>query len=130
MTRWQFFLAQLTQTALLWDQAGNVFAGWASFVHSILARRGPPQVHSSDETISAHLWRSHQKGRLWGRVLMPIVDLVFSWWQRDEQGQRVFDHCRQAFEKEKRLAYLPAEYRDPPQSVGIQPTDAMKGPRP
>lgn len=110
MTRWQFFLAQLKESALWFDQGCNVLAGWGSFVWSILAGREPPEVHSADETVSAHLWRSKSSGKLWGRFLVPPVDYVFSLWQRDAAGARIHDHCHQAFLKESAKFYLPAAY--------------------
>lgn len=110
MTRWQFFLAQLKETALWGDQGGNVLAGWVSFIWSLLTLGAPPQVHSADETVSAHLYRRSKQGKLWGKVFMPVVDVVFALWQRDDKGNVVWDHCHQAYLKEKSRVYLPPEY--------------------
>jgi hypothetical protein len=113
MTRWRFFLAQITETALWVDQGCNVLAGWVSFLYSIVLRRSPPHAHSADETVSAHLYRSAKAGKLWGRVLMPPVDKLFSLWQRNPDGSVVLAHCKRAFEKERDRFYLPADYREP-----------------
>lgn len=60
--------------------------------------------HSSpDETLSAATWRWEQAGKLRGRVLCPLIDLLFLPFERD--------HCRMAFESEKIGRHLPKEYR-------------------
>lgn len=55
-----------------------------------------------DETISAGVYRLEQKGRISGRILRPIIDLLFRPLQRE--------HCRLSFEAELRGAQLPKEY--------------------
>ena len=57
-----------------------------------------------DETISAALWRMEQQGKLAGKVLRPVIDLLFLPLERD--------HCRKSFESEQRGAHLPAAYRE------------------
>ena len=59
-----------------------------------------------DETISAALWRMEQQGKLAGRILRPLIDLLFRPLERD--------HCRLSFESERRGAQLPAAYRELP----------------
>jgi hypothetical protein len=59
-----------------------------------------------DETISAAAWRMEQEGKLSGRILRPLVDLLFRPIERD--------HCRRSFESEVRGAHLPAAYRESP----------------
>ena len=61
---------------------------------------------SHDVTISAALWRMEQQGKLAGRVLRPLVDLLFRPIERD--------HCRLSFESEVRGAHLPTAYRESP----------------
>jgi hypothetical protein len=56
-----------------------------------------------DETISAAAWRMEQQGKLAGRVLRPLIDLLFLPIERD--------HCRLSFESEVRGAQLPDYYR-------------------
>ncbi len=58
---------------------------------------------SPDETISAAAWRMEQQGKLAGRILRPLVDLLFRPLERD--------HCRKSFESERRGAHLPGYYR-------------------
>jgi hypothetical protein len=59
-----------------------------------------------DETISAAAYRMEQQGKLAGKVLRPVIDLLFSPLERD--------HCRKSFESEQRGAHLPAAYRKSP----------------
>lgn len=117
--RWQHFLAQTREIALGFDGLANAFFGLLSFFWSLLLNRPLPQLHYAEETVSAHLYRRHRDGSLWGRALMPVVDAVFALWQRDEQGRVVWDHSQQAYLKELSRVYLPPEYRQPP--------DATKG---
>lgn len=56
-----------------------------------------------DETLSAAAWRTEQAGRPWGRIFRPVIDCIFLPVERD--------HCRTAFEAERRKAHLPPEYR-------------------
>lgn len=58
---------------------------------------------SPDETISAAAWRMEQQGKLAGRILRPLVDLLFSPIERD--------HCRLSFESERDGKQLPDDYR-------------------
>jgi hypothetical protein len=56
-----------------------------------------------DETISAASWRMERQGKIAGRVLRPLIDLLFLPIERD--------HCRLSFESEVRGAQLPDYYR-------------------
>ena len=56
-----------------------------------------------DETISAAAWRMEQQGKLAGRILRPLIDLLFLPIERD--------HCRLSAESEQRGAHLPDYYR-------------------
>ena len=58
---------------------------------------------SPDETISAAAWRMEQQGKLAGRILRPLIDLLFSPLERD--------HCRLSAESEMARAQLPDYYR-------------------
>jgi len=66
----------------------------------------------ADETLSARTYRATKRGKLVGRLAMPVIDAVFRLWQRDEQGQRVTNHCERAYLKEIERRNLPPEYRD------------------
>ena len=56
-----------------------------------------------DETISAAAWRMERQGKIAGRVLRPLIDLLFLPLERE--------HCRLSFESEAQGAQLPAWYR-------------------
>lgn len=59
---------------------------------------------SPDETVSAAAWRMEQQGKIAGRVLRPLIDLLFRPIEKD--------HCRKSFESERRGAHLPSAYRE------------------
>jgi hypothetical protein len=74
------------------------------------------RIGYSDETLSAHCWRSFREGKFWGRVCMPPIDWMFSWQKSDpayvdDSNVPITGHCRRAYEKEKARDYLPPEYR-------------------
>lgn len=60
-------------------------------------------VSYADETLSARAYRAHRDGKIMGRVLMPVIDLLFFW-----QGP---DHCKNAYIKEFERKNYPEEYR-------------------
>jgi len=60
-------------------------------------------VSYADETLSARAYRAHRDGKIMGRVLMPVIDLLFFW-----QGP---DHCKNAYIKEFARKNYPEEYR-------------------
>jgi hypothetical protein len=62
---------------------------------------------SADETLSARAWRTEQKGRIFGRLFRPLIDLLFFWQPTGGLG-----HCQQAFQRERAKFYLPPEYRE------------------
>lgn len=57
----------------------------------------------ADETLSARTWRAAKRGRLVGRLMLPVIDALFFW-----QGP---GHCRNAYAKEVERRGLPPEYR-------------------
>lgn len=57
----------------------------------------------ADETLSARAYRAHADRRLWGRVAMPVIDLLFVW-----QGPR---HCERAYIAERERLHAPPESR-------------------
>lgn len=59
---------------------------------------------SPDETISAALWRWELTGRWQGRWVRPVVDFLFRPFEAD--------HCRNAYEAERRRGQLPHHYQD------------------
>ena len=58
---------------------------------------------SPDETISAALWRMERQGKLAGHAFRPVVDALFAPLEKD--------HCRKAYEAERRGYQLPKEYQ-------------------
>ena len=58
----------------------------------------------ADETLSARCYRAHRDGKIFGRIFMPPIDLLFFW-----QGP---NHCKNAYLKEFDRQNYPSEYRD------------------
>ena len=56
-----------------------------------------------DETMSAAAYRTEQDGKLFGRILRPVIDLLFLPFERD--------HCRLSFESELYKRHLPDAYK-------------------
>jgi hypothetical protein len=56
-----------------------------------------------DETISAAAWRMKQQGKLAGRVLRPLIDLLFRPIEKD--------HCYKAWLSEVQRSQLPSAYK-------------------
>lgn len=59
----------------------------------------------ADETLSARTYRAAKRGRIVGRLAMPVIDALFFW-----QGT---GHCENAYRKEMERRNLPPEYRTP-----------------
>lgn len=87
----------------------QVFIAFDQLVNALI----PPFITVSwaDETLSARIFRAARRGRFVGRIAMPPVDLLFSLWQKDAQGQRLRNHCEAAYHKEMERRNLPPEYR-------------------
>jgi hypothetical protein len=71
----------------------------------------------ADETLSARCWRAYRDGRVVGRAVMPVFDLMFAWQRLDpsvvgEDGVPVRGHCQRAFWKEVQRRNEPPEYRE------------------
>lgn len=105
---WQLWLAL--------DQLCNVLVcGTLAVV--VAAFTGAVQnVAYADETMSAHAFRAHDRGRLWGRFWVPIIDFLWSWQDQDEEvnqraGHPIAGHCERAFWKEVVRRNLPPQYR-------------------
>ena len=56
-----------------------------------------------DETLSAAAWRTERSGKRLGRFFRPLIDWLFRPLEKD--------HCRKAYEAERRGVQLPKEYR-------------------
>lgn len=57
-----------------------------------------------DETLSSRAYRAHRDGKPWGRLLMPVIDILFRW-----QGP---GHCKAAYDKEAARLHSPPETRN------------------
>ncbi|GAA4401254.1 hypothetical protein [Quisquiliibacterium transsilvanicum] len=60
----------------------------------------------ADETLSSRAWRVEQKGRLWGIVLRPVIDMTFLVITLGADRH----HCQSSFESERLRKQLPAEF--------------------
>ena len=60
-------------------------------------------VGYADETLSARCYRAHRDRRIFGKLFMRPIDLMFFW-----QGP---NHCRNAYIKEFERQNYPSEYR-------------------
>ena len=58
----------------------------------------------ADETLSSRAWRMWVKGRPFGRICRPLIDVLFVW-----QG---WGHCQRAYENEKQRYNSPPEMRN------------------
>ena len=63
-------------------------------------------VSYADETLSARCYRAHRDGKVFGRLFMRPIDLVFGLWQGP-------DHCKNAYIKEFARKNYPSEYHPP-----------------
>lgn len=80
----------ITQVFIALDQLANaLLRGWA------------------DESLSSRAWRMWVKGKVFGRIFRPIIDVLFVW-----QSFRL-DHCERAYHNEMRRYNSPAEMRTP-----------------
>lgn len=71
----------------------------------------------SDETLSARTYRGARRGRIMGRIALPIIDFLFAWQSPDpdivdEAGVPIRGHCERAYCKERLRRSLPPEYRE------------------
>ena len=57
----------------------------------------------ADETLSARSYRAHRDGKRFGKITMPVIELLFFW-----QGP---SHCKNAYIKEFERKNYPDEYR-------------------
>ena len=62
-------------------------------------------VSYADETLSARCYRAHRDRKVFGRLFMRPINLLF-WWQGP-------DHCRNAYIKEFARKNYPTEYHPP-----------------
>jgi hypothetical protein len=114
---WKAVQSLRRQTLLLLDLAGNAIGLGTIAVFVALWTGEEQEPCLSDETLSAHAWRSDQKPTWWAKWLRPAIDWMFSRQpslpEVDEAaGFKVTGHCERAFWKKKLRMYLPKEYRE------------------
>lgn len=99
MTAWERWTQYPQQVFIAADQLANALI--------------PPFITLSyaDETLSARTYRAAKRGKRVGRAAMPVIDFVFSLWQRNADGSRRLNHCEQAYYTERERRNLPPEYR-------------------
>lgn len=71
----------------------------------------------ADETLSARAYRASKNNRYPGKLLMPLIDLLFAWQEPDDEvnekaGAIITRHCQRAYWKEILRRSLPPEYRE------------------
>lgn len=90
--------------ALLLAYGQQVFIGVDQLANALI----PPldgTVSYADETLSARCYRAHRDGKIFGKLFMRPINLLF-WWQGP-------DHCRNAYTKEFARKNYPSEYHPP-----------------
>lgn len=92
MTAWERWKQYPVQVFVAIDQVANALI--------------PPlfTLSYADETLSARTYRAARRGKLIGRLAMPVIDFLFLWQTRD--------HCMHAYFKEQQRRQLPPEYRE------------------
>lgn len=88
------------QTWCLYPQ--QVFIAADQLLNAVIPPWGGTLSYA-DETLSARCYRAHRDGKLFGKLLMPPINLLFFW-----QGP---GHCKNAWQKELDRRSLPPEYR-------------------
>ena len=62
-------------------------------------------ISYADETLSARSYRAYRDGKVFGKLTMPFINLLFFW-----QGP---EHCKNAYINEFSRKNHPSEYRPP-----------------
>ncbi len=62
----------------------------------------------ADETLSCRAYRAWKDGKPWGKVWMPVIDLLFFW---QPQPEGIIGHCHGAYVKERARYNAPPELR-------------------
>jgi hypothetical protein len=102
---------------ILLSYARQVGIAFDQFVNALI----PPFqgcLSYADETLSARTWRAYRDSRVFGKVLMPFFDWLFSWQAtdpeilEDDRVTPIRGHCRRAYWKEVQRRNEPPEYRE------------------
>lgn len=95
--------------------AGHAITQWVlalnQFTHMTLSLCLPWAWRTmwADETMSSRAWRSEQAGKGMGKLMRPIIDLLFFW---QTIAPEYSGHCHQAWARERSQAFRPPEQRD------------------
>lgn len=57
----------------------------------------------ADETLSSRAYRADQRGKIFGRLFRPLIDMLFFWQT---------EHCHQAYLQEVGRRQYPKHFRD------------------
>lgn len=103
------------QLLLAVDQLANVLLGLLAIVRAAWTGRAQA-VNFADETLSAHAWRAAVRGKWFGLIFRPLIDVMFCWQKsdptiKDAADQIITGHCERAYHKERLRRQLPPEYR-------------------
>lgn len=74
------------------------------------------------ESMSARAYRAYAKGRVFGRIFMPLIDWLFQLQKPDaavnaKAGRVITAHCERAFWKEVLRRDMPPDYVDTPPTL-------------
>ena len=72
-------------------------------------------VSFAGETLSARSWRAYRDGRIFGKISMPIIDILFFWQPTDPKilradGTPIRGHCERAYWREVQSRNEPNEF--------------------
>jgi hypothetical protein len=109
---WTTFHTNFIQLLLAIDQLCNPLMGLIFGVPYAFFFGVAQDVCYADETLSAHAHRAYVRDRWGGRIMRPIIDLLFIW-QTPEHigGMIVASHCHRAYLKELHRIGMALEYR-------------------
>lgn len=62
----------------------------------------------ADETLSSRAYRAWAHNKVFGKIFMPVIDVLF-FWQEIRPG--AIGHCHQAYLRERERVGLPPEMR-------------------
>lgn len=80
----------------------QVFIAVDQLVNAVIPPWGGTLSYA-DETLSARSYRAYRDGKMFGKLTMPVINLLFIW-----QGA---GHCERAWRAELTRKCLPAEYQ-------------------
>lgn len=117
MSRLRLLGLLLIEFAKVLDCLCNVLLGVLMLLWALLTGQ-EGEGSFSGETLSARAGRAHLNGKWFGRVMVPVIDLLFAWQSHDLQlpdGTVIThpSHSHRAFLKKYHKLDMPSEYRRP-----------------